>query len=213
MPGPLTARPRRSKGSWTPRLAGIGVVAVLAVGGLAAYLGSAHHQAPRKHHRHAVLSAKVVKKETVAIIDFGPDNDHDAFAHDADDHPLMLQPGHGGLEFVTIPVAELKAGVPVWTADHMSDGGEIFIFTATGQCLTAARRPGQLGLAHCNLGMSQRWHPIDASSALGQGYAKYANAKTGLCLTAPSGHPGPATLQRCGAATLKAQQIAFWWNA
>src|SRR5215470_7555039 len=136
MPGPLTARPHRSKGSWIPRLTGVGVVAVVAVGGLVAYLTSAHNVTHHRHHHHrrAVLSSKVLRMETVGIIDFGPDDDRDPFAHDADDHPLMLQPGHGGLQFAAIPVAELAAGIPVWTADHMSDGSDIFIDTATGQC-------------------------------------------------------------------------------
>src|SRR5215472_16872798 len=124
MPGPLTARPHRSKGSWIPRLTGVGVVAVVAVGGLVAYLASTHqatdHKHKHHHHHRTVLSSKVLGQQTVGIISFGPDDDHDPFAHDPDDHPLMLQPGKGGLEFATIPVAELTAGVPVWTADRMS---------------------------------------------------------------------------------------------
>jgi len=214
MPGPLTARPHRSKGSWIPRLTGVGVVAVVAVGGLVGYLASTHHvtQHHKHHHRRAVLSSKVLRKETVGVIEFGPDDDHDPFAHDADDHPLMLQPSRGNLQFLAIPVAELGAGVPVWTADHMSDGSDIFIYTATGQCLSASGHRGQVALAHCNLGLSQRWRPVDAANALGQAFAKYANARNGLCLTAPDKHPGPATLQPCGAPKLKTQQIAFWWN-
>jgi hypothetical protein len=213
MPGPRTARPHRSEGSWIPRLTGVGVVAVVAVGGLVTYLVSTHQVTQHKHHRRAVLSSKVLKKETVGIIYFGPDDDRDPFAHDADDHPLMLQPSHGRLEFAAIPVAELTAGIPVWTADHMSDGSDIFIYTSTGQCLSETGHRGQLALAHCNLGLSQRWWPVDAASALGQAFAKYANARRGLCLTAPRKDPGPATLQPCGAPKLKTQQIAFWWNA
>jgi hypothetical protein len=213
MPRRQTARPHRSQGSWIPRLAGVGVVAVLAIGGLVAYLASAHHAPQHKHHRQTFLSSKVVKKETVGIIDFGPDNDHDAFRGDKDDHPMMLQPGNGGLEFVRIPVAELTAGVPVWTADHMSDGSDIFIYTATGQCLSASAHGDKIALAHCDLGLSQRWRPVDAAAAFGQAYAKYASASNGLCLTAPNAHPGPATLRTCGSANRKAQQITFWWSA
>ena len=213
MPGPLTARPHRSKGSRVPRLTGIGVATLLAVGGLVAYLVSTHHVVQPKHHHHAVLSAKVVKKQTVGIIDFGPENDHDPFANDKDDHPLMLQPGSVGVDFVAIPVTELRAGVPVWTANLMSDGSDIFIYTATGQCLSLAARGGTLRLAHCDLRLSQRWRPLDGATAVGQAFAKYANAKTGLCLTAPDKHPGPATVQRCGPPSLKTQEIAFWWSA
>jgi len=213
MPGPRTARPHRSKGSRVPRLTGIGLVAVLAFGGLVAYLASTHHVVQRKHHHHAVLSARVVKKQTVGIIDFGPENDHDAFAKDKDDHPLMLQPASRGLDFVAIPITELRAGLPVWTANRMSDGSDIFIYTATGQCLSPAARGGTLRLAHCNLGLSQRWRPLDGATAVGQAFAKYANAKTGLCLTAPDKGPGPATVQRCGPPGLKTQEIAFRWSA
>jgi hypothetical protein len=213
MPGPLTARPHRSKGSRVPRLTGVSVVAVIAVGGLVFYLTSTHHVVQHKHHRHAILSAKVLKKQTVGVIDFGPDDDHDVFLNDKDDHPLMLQPGNGGLNFVAIPVSELRAGVPAWTANQMSDGSVIFIYTATGQCLSPASSGGRLRLAHCDLGLSQRWRPVDAAAALGQAFAKYANAETGLCLTAPSKHPGRATLQRCGPPGLKTQEIAFWWSA
>jgi hypothetical protein len=212
MPGPLSARPHRAKGSWIPRLAGVGVVVVLAVGGLIGYLVTAHHVAPRRHH-HAVLSSRVLKVQTVGIIDFGPDDDRDAFRHDADDHPLMLRPGRSGLSFVAIPVSALTAGVPIWTANQMADGNEIFIDTATGQCLSAANRPDGLRLAHCDLDLSQRWRPVDPATSLGQAFAKYANAKTGRCLTAPPKKPGPATLQPCGAARLRTQEIAFWWNA
>jgi hypothetical protein len=185
---------------------------VLAVGGLIGYLASAHNAAaPQRHHRHAVLSSKVLKVQTVGIIDFGPDDDHDAFAHDADDHPLMLRPTRAGVSFVAIPAAELAAGVPVWTADQMADGNEIFIYTATGQCLTAGHG-GRLALAHCDLSLSQRWRSLDAATSLGQTFAKYASAQTGRCLTAPAKKAGLATLEVCGPARLKTQEIAFWWN-
>ncbi|HUZ53291.1 MAG TPA: hypothetical protein VMU94_12290 [Streptosporangiaceae bacterium] len=212
MPGPLSARPHRTEGSWVPRLAGVGVIGVLAAGGLIGYLASAHHAAVPPRHRPTVLSSKVLKIQTVGIIDFGPDDDRDPFAHDADDHPLMLHPTRQGLSFVAIPVAELAAGVPVWTADQMADGSEIFIYTATGQCLTA-HRAGRLRLSHCDLSLRQRWRPFDGATSLGQTFAKYASAQTGRCLTAPAKKPGPATLEKCGLARLKTQEIAFWWNA
>ena len=213
MPGPLSARPHRTEGSWVPRLVGVGVIVVLAAGGLAVYLASAHHPAAEPpRHRHAVLSSKVLKVETVGIIDFGPDDDRDPFAHDADDHPLMLQPTRAGVSFVAIPPAELAAGMPVWTADQMADGSEIFIYTTTGQCLTA-RHGDRLRLSHCDLSLSQRWRPLDGATSLGQTFAKYASAQTGRCLTAPQKHPGPATMEACGPARLRTQEIAFWWNA
>lgn len=219
MPGPLSMRPHRTKGSWIPRLAGVGVVVVLTGGGLAAYLGSAHQAAPA-HHRHAALSARVLKAQTVGLIGFGPDDDRDQFANDPDDHPLKLQPVSGGLAFVTISSAELAAGVPMWTANQMADGSDIFIYVPTGKCLNAAHDTGAVTLAHCTLKLSQRWRPLHARTELGQAFAAYANEMTGDCLTAPApnpgrgpANPGPATLTRCGPARDKTQEIAFWWSA
>lgn len=221
MPGPRRARPRRASGSWIPRLAGVAVAAVVAVGGLVAYLMTTHqppaHHGIRPGHRHAVLSSRVVKAQAAGIVDFGPLNDGDQFRTDDDDHPLSLQPSGSGPVFVAIPHSEIRAGVPVWTVDLMADGSDIFIYSATGQCLTAVKgqagAPGRLALAHCDLGLSQRWQPQASQVALGQAFARYASRLTGRCLTAPAGHPGPATLQPCGNPIPKTQQISFWWNA
>jgi hypothetical protein len=221
MPGPHAARPRRARGSWIPRLAGVTVIAVVAAGGLVAYLVTTRQppaqQATQSGHRHTALSSRVVKAEAAGIIDFGPLNDGDQFLTDDDDRPLSLQPSSSGPVFVVIPHSEIRAGVPVWTVDHMADGSDIFIYSATGQCLTAAPgragTPGRLRLAHCDLGLSQRWQPQDSQVALGQAFARYVSRQTGRCLTAPGGHPGPATLQACGSPIPKTQQIALWWNA
>jgi hypothetical protein len=161
-------------------------------------------------------SARVIRTEEAGIIDFGPANDGDPFIT-GNDRPLMLEPTRSGLEFGTVPPAEIKAGVPIWTVDQMAGGSDIFIYSATGKCLTAvpgsSGPAGRLRLAHCDLGPSQRWQPQDGQVALGQAYAGYANAQTGRCLTAPSGHPGLATLQVCQSPIPRSQQIAFWWNA
>ena len=157
----------------------------------------------------------MVKAQAAGIIDFGPANDGDPFTIRGDS-PLMLQPSRSGLIFAAIPHSVIKAGVPIWTVDQMADGTDIFIYSATSQCLTAVPgqggAPGRLRLTHCTLGLTQRWRPQDPQAAVGQAYAQYANAATGRCLTAP-GQPGPATVQACGKPTPKTQQIAFWWNA
>jgi len=159
----------------------------------------------------------VVQAQAAGLIDFGPVHDGDQFITDRDDHPLSLEPSRSGPVFVAIPHAEIRAGVPVWTVDQMAGGSDIFVYSSTGQCLTAvpaaAGSPGRLRLAHCNLGLSQRWQPRDTQAALGQTFAQYANRQADRCLTAPDGHPGPATLQVCGSPIPKVQQIAFWWNA
>jgi len=224
MPGPLSVRPHRTKGSWIPRLAGVGLVVVLAAAVLAVYLSAVHHAAAHAKaapptHSHPALSAKVLKAQTVGLIDFGPDDDGDAFGNDPDDHPLKLQPAGAGLDFVPIPASELAAGVPLWTADEMADGTDIFIYNPTGQCLSAAPGARALRLVHCDLQPRQRWRPVHPLTELGQPFAAYANAQTGGCMTAATvpGHgtpkPGPALLQACGPARTKSQEIAFWWSA
>jgi hypothetical protein len=219
MSGSWTTRPHRARGSWLPRLAGLGVVVVLAAGSLAVYLG-AHHPVPlRMHpHQHAALSSKVVKAQTVGVIDFGPDDDGDAFQDDPDDHPLMLLPTRRGLWFVTISRAELHDGTPLWTANQMADGSEIFIYEPNGKCLSSAS-PGQVALARCDLSRSQRWRPLNAATTLGQAVSAYASTETGQCLTAPPApaenhpaDPGPASVAPCGRARDKTQEIAFWWG-
>lgn len=195
------------------------VVAVIAIVGLVAYLVTTRwfpgHQDPHAGNNRILTSSRVIKAEAAGIIDFGPANDGDPFTIRGD-NPLKLQPSKSGLEFVAIPLAEIRAGTPIWTVDHMAGGTDIFIYSATSQCLTAVAgasgAPGRLRLAHCDLGLTQRWLAQDSEAALGQAYARYANAKTRRCLTAPA-QPGPATLQTCGNPTPKNQQIAFWWNA
>ncbi|HUJ06345.1 MAG TPA: hypothetical protein VLX31_09600 [Streptosporangiaceae bacterium] len=221
MPDPSSTRPRRAKGSWIPRLTGLGIVVVLAAGGLTAYLASQHPAPSPRRHRPAALSSKIVRAQTVGIIDFGPDDDGDPFANDPDDHPLMLEPTRTGLEFATISRAEMTNGTPLWTANLMGDGSEIFIYTPNGLCLAAGRQAGQVVLARCNLGLGQRWRARHAVTVLGQAIAAYANAETGGCLTAPApapekvnkSRPGPARLAACGPARDKTQEIAFWWSA
>src|SRR5258706_13531436 len=93
MAGRRNARPYRTKGSWVPRLAGVGAVTVLALAGLGVYLATAHHQhqAAQKRNGRAVLSTRVLKAQNVAIADFGPADDGDAFVGSQQDPPLMLQ--------------------------------------------------------------------------------------------------------------------------
>jgi hypothetical protein len=182
----------------------VGAVLVLAAGGLGIYLGSTQHGQPQPpHHRHKgqPLPGKVRKVQAVGIIDVGPA-----------DHPLKLQPTARGVSWVAVARSEIRAGVPVWTDNQMSDGTDIFIYTATGQCLSAGTDPAKVRLAHCNLSREQRWRAVDLGMVGGQPFAEYSNASTHGCLTAP-GQAGLATLAACGKPQIPAQEIAFWWNA
>ncbi len=226
MPGSLSMRSRRAEGSWVPRLVGVGVVGVIAAGGLV-YLGVANHQHATSHlphsaSEHPTPSARVVAQQTVGLIDFGPYDDGDPIAGDTDDHPLMLVPAKGDLlRFVAIPPSMITNGQPQWTADQMADGTEIFIFNPTGRCLAAPPHAGRAELARCTAGRGERWRPVHQATFSGQPFAAYANVQTGDCLTAPAqptkeglpARPGPATLAACGPARTKSQEIAFWWTA
>jgi hypothetical protein len=218
MPGHATS-PHRTKGSWTPRLAGIGVIVVLGGGVLAVYLATAHGQAPSApdHHKSAPLSSRVASVQTVGIVDFGPYDDGDPWQNDPDDHPLMLLKHGSAIDFVRIPPSQIVSGTPEWTADQLTDGGDIFIYVPTGQCLTAASG-GRLSLSHCDLTANQRWREASSEVVLTEPIAQYASVAAGGCLTAPA-REGPARLTACASPRsphskrFKTQEIAFWWSA
>jgi len=217
MPGQFATPPHRTKGSWTPRIAGFGAVVVLAGGGLAFYLSSAHSQAPagpRHPARHAPLAVKVSSVATVGLIDFGPYDDGDAWQNDSDDRPMMLLSSGAGIGFARVPGSQIASGTPEWTADQMTDGGDIFIYVPTNQCLTATAGDG-LTLSHCDLALNQRWRPVNSQVVLTEPIVQYSNVQAGGCLTAGRG-PGPARLTTCarpGSARFKTQEVAFWWSA
>jgi hypothetical protein len=213
MPGPHALPPHHTKGSWTPRLAGVAVVVAAAGGVLGIYLSAAHAQHPgSSHHRTAALPGKVVSRHTVGVIDFGPDNDGEPWQRNSADHPLMLRVFSDAIDFVRVPRRYLSAGNPQWAADQMSNGTEIFIYVPAGKCLTQSGANG-LTLAHCDLTPAQRWRVLNSRIVLGQAVAQYANASTGACLTAPRRAGQAAELERCGQKTTKTQEIAFWWSA
>jgi hypothetical protein len=215
MPGPY-ARPHRTKGSWTPRLAGVAAVVVVAGGVLAIYLGTAKAPDPHKaafRPRHVKPTAQVVSEQTVGLVLFGPDdNGHHPNHHRRHDHPLMLLKNGNAVDWAAIPRSQVTAGTPEWTADQTAAGAEIFIYIPTGQCLTATSG-NQIELTHCDLGVDQRWRSLNAEVVLGQPIAQYLSVETGDCLTAPLKKPGPAVLAPCGPQRTKTQEIAFWWSA
>src|ERR1022692_3498347 len=220
MPGPRSMHPRRTRGSAIPRMAGVGVVALIAGAGLILYLGSAAHpaahQAAPRHHaptHHSALSVKVLAIQTVGLVDVGPYDDGDSATNDFDDHPLMLRTISSALDFVGIPRSELAAGVPLWTVDQMADSTEIFIYIPTGQCLAAVAGGRQLSLQHCDLGLSQRWRTRARGAAGGLSFDQYKNLAAGRCLAAAKAAGTAPLLAACGAAHDKSQEIGLWWGA
>jgi hypothetical protein len=186
---------------------------VLAGGVLAIYLATSGQQSPpstSKPAHHAGHALKVVKAQTIGVIDFGPADNGDP-SNNPTTRALMLLPEDHKIDFVAIPRAVVTSGKAVWTANQMSDNSEIFIYVPNGKCL-AGTRGGRLTLTHCDLAPDQRWEPVHQVIVQGQTIAQYKNADSGDCLTAPS-QPGLATTSPCGPSRSKTQEIAFWWSA
>jgi hypothetical protein len=215
MPGSRAAPSHRAEGSWTPRLAGVAVVVVLAGGVLAIYLATARQQSPApapKPSPHHGQALKVVKVQTIGVIDFGPDDNGDPGQANSSSHALMLLPKGHEIDFVSIPPAVVISGKAVWTANQMSDDSEIFIYVPSGKCL-AGTAAGHLNLTRCKPAADQRWRPVNSRIVKGQAINQYKNVETGECLTAPGSSPGQAFTTSCGPTGSKTQEIAFWWSA
>lgn len=207
MPGRRSAVGPRARGSWLPRLAGIGVVVVLAAGGVAVYLITMH---PLGEHRKAPMPTTVVSYQTVGLL-----------AQDAQPGSagrlLKLGGPAAGPQFIPVSPAEQLSGSGQWTADLMAGNSYIFIFLPDGNCLSAIGPAGQpkLALRRCNLQASQRWRRIGpAVQAQGHDFYQYANLGYSACLTETSELPGPvwgAGLSPCAPSAPTNQLIAFWW--
>ncbi|HXW87499.1 MAG TPA: hypothetical protein VEJ42_04505 [Streptosporangiaceae bacterium] len=206
MPGQPRTAGRRTRGSWLPRIAGIGVIVLLAAGGVAAYLVTLHPAAARS----AALPTRVVSDQTVGLI-----------AQDAQPHSagqlVQLLGSHTSPDFSLVSLAEQQSGYGQWTADQMADNSYIFIFLPNGDCLGATGRAGQarLVLQRCDLAASQRWRRV-GSGMLAQGHSfyAYANLADRSCLTEGSELPGRvwgAGLSACAQSAGPDQLVAFWW--
>jgi len=210
MPGQRIAAGTRARGSRLPRLAGIGVVVLLAAGGVAGYLVTVHPASP---HHHAPLPTRVESFESVGLIA------QDALPGSSSGQLLQLLGPARSPQFSPLPVAQQQAGSPQWTADLMQGNSYIFIFLPTGDCLTAGGTPGQprLTLEHCNLSAAQRWRRGQAlSQSKGHEFYQYASLSDRDCLTEAgqlAGQVYGAALEACQAPAPASQLIAFWWSS
>lgn len=197
---------QRAKGSRLLRLAGIGVVIVLAAGGATGYLFGVR---PALRHSSADLSSRVISQQTVGLV-----------AQDAEPGAagrlVQLVGASGNPLFHSVSPAEVQSGSGQWTADEMADNTYIFIFVPDGQCLSGvgqAARP-RLAMQHCDLQANQRWRRVGpAALTQGHDFYRYANLGNGACLTQTSESPGPVwgtSLAGCSAAPIN-QLIAFFW--
>ncbi len=196
----------RARGSWLARLTGIGLIVVLAAGGVTAYLVTQH---PLGGRSATILPTRVVSYQTVGLL-----------AQDAQPRSsgqlVQLLASQGGPEFSLVSHAEQQSGSGQWTADLMVGGSYIFIFLPSDDCLGATDSAGQarLVLQHCDLQANQRWRRIGTGTvARGHSFYPYANMADGSCLTEGSELPGPvwaASLSGCTRAAT-GQLLAFWW--
>lgn len=232
MPGQRGISSRRSRGSWTPRIAGIALV-LLAAATVASVLaltqGTARARRQPTPAAAAPLPRNVVSGLTVELVNPGPPP-----RPASRPVPELLQESATGLAFTATGG---QAAGQEWTADQMGGGTYIFIYVPAGQCLTALTAQGTgsastgaastaaasaavtgtgVALAGCNLGLGQRWrHQYLGTDAGGQPGWRLRSAADGLCLTlvTPSlgSEPGESggTLRQCGAPPGWRQLISF----
>src|ERR1700722_640349 len=205
--GPARPRPR---GSWRPRLAGLGVIVVLAAGAAAAYVAGFH---PAADKRPAPLPTRVASTQTVGLI-----AEPSAGATQAAAIVQLLstqrQPA-----FAPVGLSQEQQGQPEWIADVMTDGGYIFIYLPTRQCLASAgsRARPRLAVERCDLSRGQRWQRLGSGVLVdGHDFYQFSNLSTAKCITAGSGEAAqglPASLATCDPARPTRQLLAFWWSA
>jgi hypothetical protein len=208
MPGQRGTAGSRARGSWLPRLAGLGVVVLLAGAAVTGYV-IAFHPAAGDHT--PPLSTRVVSYQTVGLVvgDTEPGSSTDQL--------LQLVGAHATPTFSQLSQTQVAEGSPQWTADLMGGGAYIFIYLPTGQCLGATGSASQpkLALRRCDLDANQRWRRAPrAVSTQAHDFYQYANLGDGSCLTQTGVLPGQifgASLAACAPSDPADQLIAFWW--
>jgi hypothetical protein len=209
MPGQRhTARPR-TRGSWLPRLAGLGVIVVLAAGGVAAYVAGFH---PAASKRPAPLPTRVASTLTVGLMAEPPSAGGSAALEQ------LLSPQQRPA-FSPVGINQQQQGQPEWIADVMTGGGYIFIYLPTSQCLASGgpRARPRLTAERCDLSPAQRWRRLGAGVLVdGHDFYQFADMSSGKCITQGSGSAAqglPAGLSACDPARPASQLLAFWWSA
>jgi hypothetical protein len=194
----------RVRGSWIPRLVGIGFVILLACAGVAAYLIAGGPPATKTA---SVLPTRVIGTQAVSIVFAGLPSQPGGSRV-----PEMLLTSHSDPIFT----ADGPSGAE-WTADQMAGGTYVFIYLPDGLCLASvasrSRPAPALVLARCNLKTSQRWlRQHQTVGASGVGYWQLRNLADGRCLTAGSTDSttvSPPELESCQAVPGVRQLFAF----
>ncbi len=208
MPGQRRTTGGRARGSWLPRLAGIGLIVVLVAAAVTGYLITFHPPGSPA----ATLPTRVVSYQTVGLVALD--------AQPGSPGQLIQLLGRQGIpQFSPVSQAEQATGTGQWTADLMVGDSYIFIFLPSDGCLTAAGPAGRarLVLQHCDLKANQRWRRIGPGTlAQGHRFYPYASMADGSCLTEGAELSGPvwsAGLVSCARSAATDQVLAFWWAA
>lgn len=209
MPGQRrTARPR-TRGSWLPRLAGLGVIVVVAAGLAVAYLVAFQ---PGGGKPPEPLPSRVASTLTVGLV-----AEPASGAVPAGSILQLLSPRHGPT-FTPVGPTRQQQGQPQWIADLMTDGTYIFIYLPSSDCLASAGPSGRprLTAQRCNLSSQQRWRRLGTGVlADGHDFYQFASLASGQCITQGSGSAAlgsPAGLAACDPAKPASQLLAFWWT-
>lgn len=204
MPGQRSTVGRRARGSWLARLAGIGLIVVLAAGGVTAYLITLH---PFGGGSGKALPTRVVSYQIVGLL---AENSQKT----ASNQLVELLSRHGSPRFSPVSQTGQQASYGQWTADLMVGNSYIFILVGTDDCLgvTGSADHARVVLQHCDLQANQRWRRVGQRTvAGGRSFYAYANTADGSCLTEGSELPGPvwaAGLSACSP-TAASQLLAF----
>ncbi len=173
MPRQLTTSSGRTRGSWTPRLAGIGAAVLVASGGVAAYLVASPAHAARRTDQ---LPTRVASVQTVGIV--GP-------ARTAG--PGCCAPRAPACAGARCPQARAspratRSGPPTpwpagpWCSSTCRPG------SAWPRC---RRRHGPLlALRRCDLDAAQRWQELGGTQASQRQSGQYRNLASRRCLMA-----------------------------
>jgi hypothetical protein len=202
--------PSARRASWLPRLAGIGIVLLLAGGGVTGYLVALHPAAARTS---PPLSSKVTSRQAVGLVV------KDSLPGSRAGQLLQLAGQQGNPEFLPVSRAQAEEGSAEWTADLMAGNSYIFIFVSTGDCLTAVGPAisAKLTLSHCDLAATQRWRRTTAAIKIdGHDFYQYSSLAYGRCVTQSSvaaGSEFSATMAPCSASSPEDQLVAFWWSS
>jgi hypothetical protein len=210
MPGQRHTARSRTRGSWLPRLAGLGVIVLLAAGGAVTYIvefhpGQARHPAP--------LPSRVASTQTIGLV-------AEPGLRSGSDGTLiqLLSPQHSPA-FAPVGISQQQDGQPEWIADLMTGGGYIFIYLPTSECLASAGTGARarLTVQRCDLGTEQRWRQLGAGVEQGgHDFYQFANLASGKCIAqlgAATSQGRAAGLSACDSAQPASQLLAFWWTA